>query len=652
MPSYALPDARLLRVSLLLLALLTHTILSDVSLARLFAPGAPDPFGPLECRPLAPAPGAVAHWPLTAAPHELPPANPAGIVGVWRAEHCAGDARRLLPADMQRPPDAYVERVPPGTRVRCVGACRGALVIERIAGCPVAAACRSGRARPSECVGPAFAEPPPRSTVEDAWDLGPDELTVFLEGPEFLKLRGVHVGACRYVFSFDATLPGAYRAFALALRADWQALNETGAATTILPFPVGVEGFEWPADDDGEGVRASLRKGDGAGAFSRRLHHDPGHHWELSRFPPYTLDNILGDKLLMHLGVLRSDGASSADAVEAARLEVLSDASACNSLPPCDEVAPPGRWVRKTPTAGDFDADAPTWIDPGRRFTAPGSGLGIGYFSRIPESLAWTPYACCARPLHAGRVAACLSNTSTVLRGDSQVRDAFNTFLETACGNRERIITHGDDLCTHTEERCPGWRACYRWDAFGEALPANHSEPMCLQPGYAPNSGHYHDPACSTPAWVVPPGPEVAIVNFGQWSSSGGSQNSLALWALEVKRYAGMAARARSPRVFWLELAPFPQGNWPFFYKYRDWRTTHRMQLYQATAARAFERLAAQGRIGGVIPRYDVFDPVADATASDGAHASHPGALRELAERMVVAICGAGVREREREGEA
>lgn len=597
------------RFALLAAALLGHVMTGEVSVSRFFPfAHAPTQLGSLACTPLKPTAGAVAYWPLTTLPHVRPPANPAGVEGVWRAELCAGDAHALFPSGMQRNPAEYVSGLPAGTRMRCVGAsCRGALVIQRVAGCPVAPACHSGRARPPECVGPAFAEPPPRAAVEDAWDLGPDELFVIFEGAEFLRLRGVHVGGCRYIFSYEVSLPGAYRIFALALRSDWQALNETGATTLAAP--------------------------------------DRGPAHELSRFPPYTLDNILGEKHIVFLGGLEGpEGASVADEARAAAVADAQECAGENALPTCDAVAPPGRWVRKTSTAHDFDAGAPTWNEASRAFEAPHHGLGIRYFSPIRESVAWTPYACCKKPLHKARVSACLSNTSVVLRGDSQMRDLFNTFINTACGNEEKAVTHGDDLCTHMDTRCAGWHACYRSDVFGESLPTDHSDPMCLQPNYAPNSGHFHDPRCETPAWVVPPGPESAVVNFGQWSSSGSRQNSLALWALEVTRYAGMATQAQSPRVFWLDLSPYPQGNFFFYHNYRDWRTSHRLELFHAIATRTFAPLAAQGKIAGVIPRWEIINPILDATSADGAHPSHPDMLYNVAERIIVALCGADVR--------
>jgi hypothetical protein len=632
------PRPYALRIVLIVAALLAHATLAEFSLSRFFSSGhAPSLIGSIDCAPLAPSAGAVAYWPLTSSAHERPPANPGGIEAVWRAELCAGDARALFSAGMQHNSEKYTARLPVGTRVRCVGpSCHGALVVERVAGCPVAPACRSGRARPADCAGPHFAEPPPAAAEEDAWDLGPDELFVIIEGAEFLRPRGVHVGGCRYIFPFDMALPGAYRIFALALRSDWQALNETGATTTNVPYPAGMAGYDWPFRDPG---------GDGADRAARLLHHDPGHPWELSRFPPYTLDNILGEKCMVHFG---GPGAGSMLAEEA-RAAARADAAECSgadALPVCDTVAPPGRWVRTTSIVHDFDADAPTWIEEtgkGRQFESPHAGLGIRYFSPIRDSVAWTPYTCCRKPLVSSRVAACMSNTSVVFRGDSQMRDLFNMFITTACGNQEKAVTHGDDLCTHTEIRCPGWHACYRWDALGEDLPMDHSDPMCLQPNYAQNSGHFHDPRCETPAWVVPPGPESAVVNFGQWSSSGGRQNSLALWALEVARYAEIASHAQSPRVFWLELSPFPMGNFEFFYKYRDWRTTHRLELFHAISMRTLAPLAAKGRIAGYIPRWDVINPIVDATAADAAHPSHPDMLLTTSERIISALCGTAV---------
>lgn len=564
----------------------------------------------LNCTPLAPSAGAVVHWPATTRPFVLPSENPLGLAAIWRAQLCSGGgARDFFPEGMQHAPHEYLAAVPPLTRIRCVGlSCRGAIVVERLAGCPVARACRSGAARPRDCAGPAFAEPPPAEMVEDAWDLGPDEFYLVLEGPEFLKPRGVHVGGCRYVFSFFLTLPGAYRIYLLALRSDWGALNETGGALSTLPFPAGVGGC------DANFVCTETK---GYAEFGgRRLHHAPEHPFHLSHFPPYTLDNLLGDKLVVRLGGSRSTASNDEDA----RALALREASQCTepgALPLCRVGAAAGRWVRRTSTARDFDASSPPWMVEERRFYNGGYGLGIRYFTDLGQSVEWVPYACCPRALVKERVWACMANASSTiqLRGDSQMRVLFNSFVAEACDSPDRSVAHGinGQACTSPSARCGKWQTCYRFDPIGKAFDFNAA-------------------AMST------------VVNFGQWSASGGRQSTLALWSLEVRRWAALALRSRTPqrRVFWMDIVPYPQGNFDWFYTYRDWRTSHRVALFHAQSMRVLAPLVQRGELDGIISRFDVTDPLVD-MAKDGAHVENTRVLAEANRRVIVALCGADV---------
>jgi hypothetical protein len=57
-----------------------------------------------------------------------------------------------------------------------------------------------------------------------AW-LGPDDLSVYLEGPEHLNVPGVHVGGCEYRFLLRVTIPGQYRLVVWAERTDYDSLR-------------------------------------------------------------------------------------------------------------------------------------------------------------------------------------------------------------------------------------------------------------------------------------------------------------------------------------------------------------------------------------------------------------------------------------------
>ena len=528
---------------------------------------------------------------------------------MWRAQLCTGgDARDLFPDGMQHAPDAYAAALPQGSRSRCDGpSCHGAVIVERLVGCPVASACRSGPLRPRTCRGPAFAEEPPPAMVEDAWDLGPDEFFFLLEGPEFLKPRGVHVGGCRYVFPFTLTLPGAFRLLLLALRSDWLALEETGGAVAALPYPSGMGGCNASfVCKETPGYKSVSDRG-------RRLHHAPEHPFERSRFPPLTLDNLLGDKMVATFG----DGGGGPPN-DSARALAVSEASQCaepGALPLCGANATAGRWVRRTSTARDFDANAPWWMSPGRSCGNDGHGIGVRYFTNLDESLEWVPYACCAPLLRRAHVEDCMGGAAAAIeiRGDSQMRYFYNKFIAEACNSTDQTFAKGVniDACTSPSARCGAWRTCFKFDAVGKELGGE--------------------------------GPQAqVVVNFGQWSASGSRQSTFALWSLEVRRWAALVQRTRRPgrRVFWMEIAPFPPANFKYLHWFRDWRTTHRITLFNAEAARVLAPLVQQGALDGIIPRFDVSDPLIDAS-KDGAHLDHARVLSEMSRRLTVALCGA-----------
>jgi hypothetical protein len=212
-----------------------------------------------------------------------------------------------------------------------------------------------------------------------------------------------------------------------------------------------------------------------------------------------------------------------------------------------------------------------------------------------------------------------MAGTQIQLRGDSQMRAVYNNFIDVACASPDQSQVHGIEgqKCTSTPStRCgTTWKTCYKFDVVGEKFDFDQVS-------------------------------QTAIVNFGQWSSSGARQSSLALWSLEVSRWAALAKRARTNerRVFWMDISPFPQGNAAFFYSYRDWRTSHRLKLFHAVTERTFSPLVQMGALDGIIPRADVVDPFVD-MVHDGAHLDSPHVLREISRRVIIAVCGAGVLE-------
>jgi hypothetical protein len=73
------------------------------------------------------------------------------------------------------------------------------------------------------------------ATAAAAEALGPDDISVWLEGAELLSPLGVHTGNCVYDFSFRVTIPGVYRVVAVVTRSDWDALDETSYPNQYPP---------------------------------------------------------------------------------------------------------------------------------------------------------------------------------------------------------------------------------------------------------------------------------------------------------------------------------------------------------------------------------------------------------------------------------
>ena len=219
-----------------------------------------------ECAPLHPPPSAVTFWPSTWEPSDPcwgrergcvkgwtgPPAPPANLSGAevrraWEASICAAPDSG---SNASAPPSDWDLPLSGGRAAYCAApvglggfGCSGVLRLRRIIGCPAnaAAACAPGSSGGTKCAPPPVAAGAPPETLADAFELGPDELWVLLEGPEFLSLRGRHAGDCIYTFPFSVTIPGAYRLFILAVRAGWAALDDSlGAfARPVFERPLG-----------------------------------------------------------------------------------------------------------------------------------------------------------------------------------------------------------------------------------------------------------------------------------------------------------------------------------------------------------------------------------------------------------------------------
>jgi hypothetical protein len=271
----------------------------------------------------------------------------------------------------------------------------------------------SGAAAPraAACGAPPFSAeaPPSAEAVELAWELGPDDFLVVLEGAELVKLRALHVGGCAYVFPLALTLPGRYRLVARAVRAGWASIDERGAHR------------------------------------------------------PLTLDDLAGPKLLVTIGDARD-----ARAARAAALAAVDECGRAGAPAPVCAGAPPraGRWVRRL--SGEA-AEADMFAAPAPAFASAVPGIAA-YFSELDRAHAWAPYDCCELPVSARAAAACFSDASVLFRGDSHLRFLYNSVMIAACGVREAAVKVQDGLSTCVERgtgRCAALESCLVADNFG-----------------------------------------------------------------------------------------------------------------------------------------------------------------------------------------
>lgn len=215
-----------------------------------------------DCRPLLPTSGSIVYhpsiWPPGAAAPKASAEHPSDAIFYWRTELCGGKDIVTLINEKRSTPSS-------SSRVleRALWAWKTLKDSKNPSDFHLSFADRSqycsgceGVLRLTRLRNCNINEPPLRASSGDflfslASALGPDELWVTLEGAEFHVLPALHVGKCTYILPFAVTIPGLYRLHAYAFRADYAALDEIKYA---------------------------------------------------DRYPPLTLDSIMGDKLLIQLG--------------------------------------------------------------------------------------------------------------------------------------------------------------------------------------------------------------------------------------------------------------------------------------------------------------------------------------------------------------
>lgn len=555
------------------------------------AGGAPAP-----CTPLTPSSDAVVYWPNTLPPLPVPAPTAAGaeaVGAIWRLELCPGvrgheEAFELsVPGTLAllQPPagDLHLARVSAdAVGAACPpGACEGVIRASRLVGCP------SGSATPPLRAGGTAA-----ASFVDAARLGPDELDVTLEGPEFLgSIRGLHVGRCVYEFPYAVMIPGVFRLLVIAVRSEWRAVDES------------IDGF-----------------------------------------PPVHFDRISGSRLLLtlpfggHLGLPRTEyvagsNVSLLDAQTASLQATVLDRT--DRLKQCSsETSVPGRWVRRSTEAGMFDAPTPQFSSSRSFPFAPGEG----FYTDRREALVWLPLACqTPTPLIEPReVQLCMKRVRAVdFVGDSQTRVLCDHLLNRALLTdyftpREYDRRHclwfnssnnslGDSMVSISPG---GYRVCFDWDAMGRKsvheLLVNETGAVVVNFGqhfYAENRRPVHNYTMRVRERFR--APEVAPL------------------------LAERAAAKPSVRLVWVETTPFSIRNDNDIIGHGDWRTTHRLSIYNSAAKRELAPLLShsKGPLIRAVASDDVLAPLAD-TYVDAAHPfGLTAALDVILARVLEAIC-------------
>jgi hypothetical protein len=467
------------------------------------------------CTRLPPTSGAIVYHPHTwsegTEPHISSANSPEDTGLIWQAELCNGDkalykalesslvdkeiANQILGPVLQlfrllKSPQIKSDfHLPFGQRRDYCSGCEGVIRLTRLIGCN-----NSGN-------------PPLLADLGDplfdlAFALGPDELWVTLEGAEFYVLPALHIGSCTYYLPFSVTIPGLYRLHAYALRSDYAALDEITYA---------------------------------------------------DRFPPLTLDSILGDKYLMQLGstkVSEQDSARQSVLDSTSRLKALSSCSGFNGRVE-------GRYVRRVQT------DKNTFAPETAPFAMP-QLLGsrpMSFYVNLQEEFDFLPYSCRRSKFNAVQVASrCFSSRRFNFRGDSQMRVFYNHIMNRVCGDVHIAGKSGwyQSTCIFNSSLCQESQMCLTSDPMAES----HADLNDF---------------------------DILFINFGQHPASK-YRISAANYRNMVESYFNNHNTIASPTLYWIETQTLCVRNDASIHLFGDWRTLHRVFILNQVARKILHK--------------------------------------------------------------
>jgi hypothetical protein len=343
-----------------------------------------------------------------------------------------------------------------------------------------------------------------------------------------------------------------------------------------------------------------------------------------------TLDRISGDRTFIvfggtpgtddgivtsvHSAVLAQHGRTLAGAPTAEVPPVVPP------LPPCRTAADVenGRWVRTWTTVGMFDNGTSPWYAPGSDV------LRANFYTDFNAMLAWLPYACVReRVVDAPAMDRCLTGRAFNWHGDSQTRTLFNSAMWRLCGIAEPASNFLDLVpqCVRARERggsdgCRMRTSCYVRELFGQdatesqlaeadVLVTNIGQWSASGPmmgGQAPASRYSHEVRRYLLAMPVDGAVSFVTGNTDPttpvWTSDVGSDGLFVGVFPTLMRLAARRAfssggggddapsRDNLRHVMWMETSPFPVRNDEVIASFLDWRTPHRLRLFNIIARR------------------------------------------------------------------
>ena len=140
------------------------------------------------------------------------------------------------------------------------------------------------------------------------------------------------------------------------------------------------------------------------------------------------------------------------------------------------------------------------------------------------------------------------------------------------------------------------------------------------------------------------------VVNFGQHHAAV-RHATVATYRASVEGYAAQGGKVGAPLPpprLWIDSFPFPVRNDKYVHDFRDWRTTHRVRLFNAVAE---EELARHGvgqpgsAFAGVVQVHDMLEPLSDWSFDRAHYGSVPSALNAMVDVVVGALCRGPPRE-------